>query len=72
LAACDQHRHDDRHVFDGFSDSEHPESRFKSDSFKAGGIDQSVRAARNSVIDLDSLSDEQLKRLEDEYKKALL
>jgi low affinity Fe/Cu permease len=36
---------------------------------KLAELIKSVRAARNSVIDLDSLSDEQLKRLEDEYKK---
>jgi low affinity Fe/Cu permease len=30
---------------------------------------KSIRGARNSIIDLDSLTDDQLKRLEDEYKK---
>lgn len=30
---------------------------------------KALRGARNSVIDLDRLSDEQLKKLEDEYKK---
>lgn len=30
---------------------------------------KSVRSARNSVIDLDKLSDEELKALENEYKK---
>jgi low affinity Fe/Cu permease len=30
---------------------------------------KALRGARNSIIDLDSLSDEQLKELEDEYKK---
>jgi low affinity Fe/Cu permease len=30
---------------------------------------KALRGARNSVIDLDSLSDEQLKELEQEYKK---
>lgn len=30
---------------------------------------KAIRGARNSIIDLDSLSDDQLKRLEDEYKK---
>lgn len=28
-----------------------------------------IRGARNSIIDLDRLTDDQLKRLEDEYKK---
>jgi low affinity Fe/Cu permease len=30
---------------------------------------KSVRSARNSVIDLDKLSDQELKELEDQYKK---
>ncbi|HZQ54715.1 MAG TPA: low affinity iron permease family protein [Bryobacteraceae bacterium] len=30
---------------------------------------KAIRGARNSIIDLDSLTDEQLRRLEDEYKK---
>lgn len=30
---------------------------------------KAMRGARNSIIDLDSLTDDQLKRLEDEYKK---
>jgi len=30
---------------------------------------KSVRSARNSVIDLDRLTDEEMKELEDEYKK---
>jgi low affinity Fe/Cu permease len=30
---------------------------------------KAMRGARNSVIDLDSLTDDQLKRLENEYKK---
>lgn len=30
---------------------------------------KAIRGARNSIIDLDSLTDDQLTRLEDEYKK---
>ncbi|HEX7360582.1 MAG TPA: low affinity iron permease family protein [Bryobacteraceae bacterium] len=30
---------------------------------------KAMRGARNSIIDLDRLTDDQLKRLEDEYKK---
>ena len=32
-------------------------------------LDKATRGARNSLIDLDKLSDEQLKRLEEEYKR---
>jgi low affinity Fe/Cu permease len=30
---------------------------------------KAIRGARNSIIDLDRLTDDQLKQLEDEYKK---
>jgi low affinity Fe/Cu permease len=36
---------------------------------KLAELIKSVRTARNSVIDIESLTDAQLKRLEDEYKK---
>ena len=69
LAAGHQHRHDYRDVSDGVPHSDTQNRDAKAMHLKLDELIRAVQGARNRLVDLEKLSDEELKQLEEQFTR---
>jgi low affinity Fe/Cu permease len=69
LAIGHQHRDHDRHLHHGISHSEHSERDAKAVHLKLDELIRAMSGARNNLVDLENLPEEELKKLADQFDR---
>jgi len=69
LAAHHQYRDDHCHFPDGLSHPKHPKPRFQASQLKLDELIRSVDGARNRLMDLEALSDDDLDKFQKELER---
>jgi Low affinity iron permease len=69
LAAYHQHRHHHRNVSNGVPDSNTQNRDGKAIQLKLDELIRALEGARNKLVDLENLSDDDLKKLQKEFQR---